>query len=204
MSKSICGTHSCSDIDRAKIDAIINQLNGQHMAITGNNPWDFDTQHHGVKLQGSWSERTSTLSVAVTGKNWYVPCSKIWDTIDPLIHHIQSLADLTSGRALSRPGVPDGGNCGTHSYGNIDQTKIDAIITQLKSNGATVSGNNPWDVDTRNHGVKLQGAWSKKTSKLSVAVIDRNWYVPCTKIWDTVDPLIHYIQGLSAEEIPIK
>lgn len=37
-------------------------------------------------------------------------------------------------------------NCGTHYYGNITREKVDAIMTELKTNGATVAGDNPWDV----------------------------------------------------------
>lgn len=32
------------------------------------------------------------------------------------------------------------GKCGVHHYGNIDQAKIDAIITALRNNGATCFG----------------------------------------------------------------
>lgn len=93
------------------------------------------------------------------------------------------------------------GKCGAHHYGNIDQTKVDGIIGQLKKQGATVTGNNPWDVDTHNHGVKLRGSWDKATSTLTIIVTAKNWYVPCSKIWETIDPLIHHIQEVSVAEI---
>lgn len=95
----------------------------------------------------------------------------------------------------------DEGKCGAHHYGKIDQAKIDAIIAQLKKHGAKVTGNNPWDFDTDNHGVKLRGSWDKATSTLTIIVTDKDWYVPCGKIWDTIDPLIHHIQGISTEEL---
>jgi len=93
------------------------------------------------------------------------------------------------------------GKCGAHYYGNIDQSKIDAGISQLKQHGATVKGDNPWDVDTHNHGVTLRGSWDKSTSTLKIIVTDKSWYVPCSKIWDNIDPLIHHIQKISGAEI---
>lgn len=64
-----------------------------------------------------------------------------------------------------------------------------------------VSGNNPWDIDTHKHGVKLQGTWDQQSSTLSVIVTDKDWYVPCSKIWETIDSLINHISGLSAAEL---
>ena len=93
------------------------------------------------------------------------------------------------------------GKCGAHHYGNIDRVKIEAIIEQLKKHGSTVTGDNPWDLDTHNNGVKLRGSWDKASSTLTIIVTHKNWYVPCSKIWDTIDPLIHHIQEISVAEI---
>ena len=93
------------------------------------------------------------------------------------------------------------GKCGVHHYKNIDQAKIDAILKALKDNGATVTGNNPWNVDTHNHGVKLQGTWDQQASTLSIIVTAKDFYVPCSRIWDNIDPLINHISGLSAAEL---
>lgn len=91
--------------------------------------------------------------------------------------------------------------CGEHHYGNITKTKIDQILEQLKKNGATISGNNPWNVDVHNHGVKLQGIWNESNSSLSIIVTSKSWYVPCSKIWDTIDPLINHISGLKDTDV---
>jgi hypothetical protein len=93
------------------------------------------------------------------------------------------------------------GLCGEHHYANITQAKIDAIMDALKKNGATITGNNPWDVDTHNNGVKLRGTWNSANLTLSIIVTDKNWYVPCSKIWDTIDPLINHISGLSDKDV---
>jgi hypothetical protein len=90
---SLCGEHNYGNITKVKIDEILKALKDKGALISGDNPWDVDVQNNGVKLRGTWNESTSTLSIIVTGKNFYVPCSKIWETIDPLINHISSLND---------------------------------------------------------------------------------------------------------------
>ncbi len=185
-----CGQHCYSNIDRAKIDEILDALKKNGCTVTGDNPWDVDTHKYGIKLRGTWDEKTSTLCIIVTDKDWYVPCSKIWDYIDPLIHNIQ--APLT---------VAADGKCGKHCYPQIDKVKIDKILEALKENGCTVTGSNPWNVDTHKHGIKLQGTWDEKTSTLCIIVTDKDWYVPCSKIWDYIDPLIHNVQSLSVKEM---
>ncbi|MEO5361978.1 MAG: hypothetical protein H7843_16310 [Nitrospirota bacterium] len=93
-------------------------------------------------------------------------------------------------------------SCGTHSYGNITKNKMDAILKALTDNGASISGNNPWDVDTNNNKVKLRGEWNEAASTLNITVNDSNWYVPCSKIWETVDDLMHHIQALPDTALP--
>lgn len=92
-------------------------------------------------------------------------------------------------------------NCEERPYGNITKVKIDQILKALRDKGAAISGNNPWDVDTHNSGVKLRGEWNESTSILSVIVTDKDFYVPCSKIWDFIDPLIHHISSLSDSEL---
>jgi hypothetical protein len=80
-----------------------------------------------------------------------------------------------------------------HIYLNINRTKIDKIIEALKANGSDVNGNNPWDVDTHNHGIKLKGTWDEPASTLAVEVTDKAFYVPCSKIWENLDAMINHI-----------
>lgn len=62
-----------------------------------------------------------------------------------------------------------GNLCGEHHYGNITKVKVDKILDQLKANGATIGGTNPWDVDVHNNGVKLMGTWNEANLSLSVS-----------------------------------
>ncbi len=93
------------------------------------------------------------------------------------------------------------GKCGVHHYANISQAKIDKILQALKDNGSTVSGNNPWDVNTNKFGIKLQGSWNASSQVLSIIVTDKDFFVPCSKIWDTIDPLINHISSMSDTEL---
>jgi hypothetical protein len=91
--------------------------------------------------------------------------------------------------------------CGEYQYQNITQIKINKILEQLKLNGATITGNNPWLVDVNSNGVKLSGSWNPSTATLAVVVTDKSWYVSCSKIWDKIDPLINHIASLHDSEI---
>lgn len=93
------------------------------------------------------------------------------------------------------------GKCGVHHYANISQAKIDQILDALRKNGSTVTGNNPWNVDTHKFGIKLQGTWDSGSQTLSIIVTDKDFFVPCSKIWDTIDPLINHISSMSDKEL---
>jgi UDP-glucose 6-dehydrogenase len=86
------GTHSYDNINRAKMEAIINALMSHGAIITGYNPWSIDTQKHGVRLQGDWNEETSTLDITVTDADWYVPNKTLWENIDSLMCQVQDEA----------------------------------------------------------------------------------------------------------------
>jgi len=92
---------------------------------------------------------------------------------------------------------------GTHYYGNITRQKIDPILGELQSNGATIAGDNPWDVDTHRSGVKLRGEWTETTLNLAVTVTDSDWYVPSSQIWGTLDALMHHIGEMSDTQIAV-
>lgn len=76
------------NIDRAKVNVILKTLIDHGSRVLGNNPWDIDTQKHGVLLRGEWDEEVSQLSITVTDANWYVPCETIWENIDSLMQAV--------------------------------------------------------------------------------------------------------------------
>jgi hypothetical protein len=105
--------------------------------------------------------------------------------------------------ALNMEGqMSDDGKCGAKTYNGFTQDKINATLNALRANGAVVTGQNPWDVDTNNHGVKLQGTWDAAAGTLTVIVTDKAFYVPCSSIWSRLDELLQHIGGLPDHEVP--
>ncbi len=85
-------------------------------------------------------------------------------------------------------------NCGKRTFENIDKTGIDVILKGLIDHGSRVTGMNPWDVDTGDHGVLLRGEWNEESSKLTITVTDAAWYVPRGKIWENIEALMRTVQ----------
>lgn len=87
-----------------------------------------------------------------------------------------------------------------HHYKNITMQKVDAMLRALQDNGAVISGDNPWEIDTRQSGVKLRGQLNEAESSLEVTVVDRCWYVSCSMVWRKIDGLMHHIQAVPEAE----
>ena len=79
---------------------------------------------------------------------------------------------------------------GTRIYPNVVRQRVDAMLDELIKNGAKITGNNPWDIDTRQSGVKLRGTWSEETATLLVTLTGKDWYAPSSMIWDTIENLM--------------
>jgi len=95
------------------------------------------------------------------------------------------------------------GDCGTHHYDNIDRVKMELILKSLRDNSATVSGDNPWEVDTHKSGVKLMGTFSEPASTLDITVVDTDWWVPCSMVWNKIDELMRHVHSLPIEHIAV-
>jgi hypothetical protein len=89
----------------------------------------------------------------------------------------------------------------THRYENIDRGNVDELLRALRQNGAAVSGDNPWEVDTHLSGVKLRGRLNEGASNLEVTVVDRDWYVPCSMVWQKIDELVHRARAMTVLEV---
>jgi len=77
------------------------------------------------------------------------------------------------------------------------------MLRALQNNGAVISGDNPWEIDTRQSGVKLRGQLNEAESNLEVTVVGRDWYVPCSMVWQKIDGLMHHIQAVPEVEIAV-
>jgi len=78
----------------------------------------------------------------------------------------------------------------TRNYANVDKEKIDEMLNILSSNGAEITGRNPWEIETYQHGILLRAEWNETALTLSVSVTGRNWYVPNETIWSNIDSLM--------------
>ena len=83
-----CGTRNYNNIGRAKIESMLNELIARGCIITGHNPWDVTTHHHGILLRAEWNEAASVLILSITRSNWYVPHETIWSNVDSLMLHM--------------------------------------------------------------------------------------------------------------------
>lgn len=81
--------------------------------------------------------------------------------------------------------------CGTREYGNISKLKIDKMLADAASQGAVITGANPWSIQTRLHGIIVHGRWDEARTSLAVSVVAVNWYVPCETVWENIDALLH-------------
>jgi hypothetical protein len=82
------GTKTYGNIDKARVDTILDALTSSGSVITGRNPWFVDTKNHGVLLKGEWDEAASSLAITVTDADWYVPRSAVWENIDSLMSRV--------------------------------------------------------------------------------------------------------------------
>jgi len=91
--------------------------------------------------------------------------------------------------------------CGERCYPNITEAKIKSIMDALKSAGATITGNNPWDADFHKHGVVIRAKWDSSKSNLCITVLSKNWYVSCDQIWKEIDKYLPHISGLADKDV---
>ena len=90
---------------------------------------------------------------------------------------------------------------GTHRYENMSRQKVDVLLRALRHFGAAVSGDNPWEVDAHQSGVKLRGRLNEAESSLEITVVDRDWYVLCLTIWRKLDQLMLRAQATTDGEL---
>ncbi len=93
------------------------------------------------------------------------------------------------------------GLCGMHTCPNYTMDKINALIKEMQQHGITVTGNNPWQIDTHQYSIKLCAFFDAGSGVLTYLVTDKSWIVPCSKIWDTIDPLVCNVARMTMEEI---
>jgi len=99
--------------------------------------------------------------------------------------------------ALKTLGV---GECDLRTYQGVNSQARDALIARLNAEGMRVTGSNPYDIDTGEHGVKLRAVWDFRSNELKLIVSARGDFlpfvpVPCNEIWKRIDPKMKEIVG---------
>jgi hypothetical protein len=98
--------------------------------------------------------------------------------------------------ALAKLGV---GQCGVRSYAGVSPQSRDALLAKLHAEGMTVTGDNPWDIETHSFDVKLRAVWDPQTQALKIIVTSgAGGYagiVTCSQIWARIDPKVKEILG---------
>ena len=93
--------------------------------------------------------------------------------------------------ALASLGV---GQCGVRSFPRVNERVKNALITRLRGAGMVVTGDNPWNIDTHEYGVKLRAVWNPTASVLKLIVTSgKGGYlglVTCEEIWKKIDPIL--------------
>lgn len=97
--------------------------------------------------------------------------------------------------ALARLGI---GKCGVHVYSAITPQRRDMLITRLRGAGMTVTGDNPWSIDTNMSGVKLRAVWDPKKNVLRLIVNDWGTLAEiagCDVVWGKIDTRLKEVLG---------
>jgi len=69
---------------------------GFDVTKTGDNSYSIDTHTAGVKLSASYDAGSQTATITITNADFYVPNSKVWDKLQPLMpHHVAAAAAHT-------------------------------------------------------------------------------------------------------------
>lgn len=68
------------------------------------------------------------------------------------------------------------------------------MLDELTAHGSYVTGNNPWIIDTKEHGIRLKGAWNADNRTLTITVTHSNWYVIHRAVWEKIESLMSHFQ----------
>lgn len=99
-----------------------------------------------------------------------------------------------SDELLIASGVAVGsGDCGVRVFTGVDQPALDRIFQRLHDKGAEISGSNPWNVITHDHGVELHGTWDGGSNTLTLAVTDSALLAPCGAVWSALEDMLNEV-----------
>jgi hypothetical protein len=103
--------------------------------------------------------------------------------------------------ALASLGV---GECGVRSYAGVTASVKDHLLTKLHDEGMTVTGDNPWNIETHKYGVTLRAVWDPRAQEVKlIATAGKGGavdpfgllHVTCEDIWKRIDPIMKEVIG---------
>jgi hypothetical protein len=84
-----CGVRSYAGVTGQVKDALLARLHAAGMVVTGEDPYDIDTQTLGVKLRAAWDPRAQQLKLIVTAAPQSPGvCDLIWHRIEPIMKEV--------------------------------------------------------------------------------------------------------------------
>lgn len=95
------------------------------------------------------------------------------------------------------------GQCDVRAYSGVTAQVRDVLLTKLHGEGMTVTGDNPWDIDTHQHDVKLRAVWDPQAQVLKLIVTagagglihGEPPGLVCPAVWAKIDPILKEIIG---------
>lgn len=102
-------------------------------------------------------------------------------TEDQLNESADWISDKVSGPQEEEQFYVMGSSNDTKAYGPYQQATVTQLLSQLASTGMSVSGGNPYDIDTKSHGVKLRAQWDGQY--IHVTITGTGIFVSNSAVW---------------------
>ena len=87
-----CGVRTYPRVTEQAKNTLLAKLRSEGMAVSGDNPWNINTNQFDVKLRAVWDPKAQAVKLIVTaGKGGYfgaVTCAEIWKKIDPIMKEV--------------------------------------------------------------------------------------------------------------------
>ncbi len=91
--------------------------------------------------------------------------------------------------ALTGTHVVGGDSAATKYYGPYAPETAQRILAKITGAGMTIGGNNPWQIDAHQHGIRFHAHYDP-SKYVALTVTDKNFYVSYGAIWAKVDKLM--------------
>ncbi len=92
--------------------------------------------------------------------------------------------------------------CKPFKIENINAELKDLILENLVESGAKIEGDNPWDIDLNQHGIKLDTIWREVSQDILISVTDRKFYAKCKRIRKEIRDQIEKARNSSFPMVP--